>query len=69
MQYDGTRYNIVANRWNGTSWGTAATIEAYPSGAALAYPQIAIDPNDDAMAVWAQHDGTRYNIIANRYIE
>ncbi len=29
--------------------------------------QIAVAPNGDALAVWYQHDGTRYNIRANRY--
>lgn len=67
-QYDGTRYNIWANRFTfaSGSWGTAALIETDNAGHAL-NPQIAIDGSNNAFAVWYQHDGTRYNIWANRY--
>ena len=65
-QSDGTRYNIWANRFNGTSWGTAELIEADNAGNAL-MPQIAIDSSGNAIAVWHQSDGTRYNIYANRF--
>jgi len=66
-QYDGTRYNIWSNRYTaGTGWGTAALIETDNAGNA-AGPQIVIDANGNALAVWAQHDGTRLNIWANRY--
>lgn len=30
-------------------------------------PQIAIDNNGNAIAVWSQSDGTRFNILANYY--
>ncbi|MFO8050666.1 MAG: hypothetical protein R6V01_03080, partial [Thermoplasmatota archaeon] len=66
-QSDGTRYNIWANRYEaGTGWGTAQLIETDNSGDAYD-PQVAIDPSGNAIAVWRQHDGTRYNIWANRY--
>ena len=66
-QTDGTRYNIWANRYTaGTGWGTAGLIETDNAGNA-AYPRIAIDPNGNAIAVWNQYDGTRWNIWANRY--
>ena len=67
MQYDSTRTNIWANRYTAdTGWGTATLIETDNSGNANK-PQITIDTNGNAMAVWFQSDGTRDNIWANRY--
>jgi len=66
LQSDGTRDNIYANRFNGTSWGTAELIEADNAGN-VDYPQIAFDSSGNAIAVWKQSDGTRYNIWANRF--
>ena len=66
MQSDGTRDNIWSNRYSaGTGWGTAALIETDNAGAYN--PQIAIDANGNALAVWKQSDGTRDNIWSNRY--
>jgi hypothetical protein len=65
-QDDGTRYSIWANRYApGTGWGTAALIEAGTGDAHNA--EVAIDRNGNAMAVWEQSDGTRYNIWAQRF--
>ena len=65
-QDDGTRTNIQANRFDGSNWGTAELIETDNAGDAL-WPQIAFDSNGNALAVWAQNDGVRYNIRANRF--
>lgn len=65
-QNDGTRYNIWANRFDGTNWGTAILIESDNSGSAFA-SSIAFDGNGNAIAVWDQSDGTRSNIWANRF--
>ena len=66
-QSDGTRTNIWANRYDAvTGWGTATLIETDDSGDVNA-PHVAFDPNGNAIAVWAQYDGTRFNIWANRY--
>ncbi|MFK5913636.1 MAG: Ig-like domain-containing protein [Woeseiaceae bacterium] len=65
-QYDGTRFNIWANRFNGTTWGAAELIETDNAGSAST-PQIAFDSSGNAMAVWRQSDGTRNNIWANRF--
>jgi len=65
-QGDGTRTNIQANRFNGSSWGVAELIETDNAGDAL-WPQVAFDSNGNALAVWAQNDGVRYNIRANRF--
>jgi len=66
-QSDGTRYNICANRFTPASgWGTAGLIET-DNNADAGDPQVAIDPNGNAIAVWDQYDGTRWNIYANRF--
>ena len=66
VQNDGTRDNIWANRFNGTSWGTAELIETDNAGEAYS-TQIAFDSSGNAIAVWQQNDGTRNNIWANRF--
>ncbi|MBV1913759.1 MAG: hypothetical protein KUG72_00130 [Pseudomonadales bacterium] len=66
VQDDGTRWNIMANRFDGSSWGTAELIETDNAGN-VSGPQIAFDASGNAHAVWAQHDGTRNNIWANRF--
>ncbi|MCK4711197.1 MAG: Ig-like domain-containing protein, partial [Gammaproteobacteria bacterium] len=67
-QHDGTRTNIWANRYvSGTGWGTPELIETDNAGWA-SYPQVAVDVIGNAIAVWVQHDGTRKNTWANRYV-
>jgi len=67
FEHDGTRYNIWSNTYTaGTGWGNATLIETNDTGSA-AYPQVAVDPSGNAVAVWYQKDGTRYNIWANSY--
>jgi len=66
-QFDGARYNVRANRFDADNgWGTAETIETDNAGDAI-LPQVAFDGSGNAMAVWAQMDGTRFNIRANRF--
>jgi hypothetical protein len=67
-QYDGTRNNIWANRYEmGWGWGIVTLIETDNTGSAYA-PQVAVDTSGNAVAVWYQSDGTRINILANRYV-
>lgn len=67
FQYDGARYNVWANRYTaGVGWGTAGLIETDDAGSAYG-PQIAMNANGDAVAVWYQSDGTRFDIWANRF--
>ena len=67
MQSDGTRTNIWANRYVvGSGWGTAQLIETDNAGDAV-LPRVVVDSSGNAMVLWAQHDGTRYNIWANHY--
>ncbi|MCP5101328.1 MAG: Ig-like domain-containing protein, partial [Chloroflexi bacterium] len=69
-QYDGTRFNIWANRYvAGTGWdNTAAEMIENDDAGDASYPQIAFDGSGNAIAVWDQYDGTRHNIWANRYV-
>ncbi len=67
QQFDGTNFNILANRHavSTSTWGAAEIIESEAGYASS--PQVAVDPTGRAMAAWAQFDGIRYNIRANRY--
>ncbi|WP_372980832.1 Ig-like domain-containing protein [Marinobacter sediminum] len=65
-QFDGTRDNIWANRFDGSAWGAAEQIETDNAGGA-SNPQIAHDTDGRAVAVWQQSDGARNNIWVNRF--
>jgi hypothetical protein len=66
-QSDGERASIWANRYTPSSgWGVADTIEKNDEGEAR-LPYVAMDPDGNAMVVWHQSDGTRFNIWASRY--
>lgn len=67
-QWDGERFNIWANRYvPGTGWGTSESIENENKGNAE-NPRVAVDRNGNAIAIWHQWDGARYNVWANRYV-
>jgi hypothetical protein len=67
VQSDGTRDNIWANRFiPAIGWGTAQLIETDNAGDASS-PQVAVDSSGNALAVWSQSDGTRSNLLANRF--
>jgi hypothetical protein len=51
----------------GAGWETAQVIETDDRGHTYK-AQIAVTPSGEAFAAWEQSDGTRYNIVANRYI-
>jgi hypothetical protein len=64
------RPDIWANRYSATTglWGAPELIETDNTGAGGArIPQVAMDTTGNAIAVWYQHDGARYNIWANRF--
>jgi hypothetical protein len=63
--------HIYANRYVvGSGWGTPTLLET--SDLPAASPQVAFDPNGNAIAVWRQAwktvNGERYGIYANRYV-
>jgi hypothetical protein len=66
---DSARNSIWANHYDANSgwgWGTAQRIETEVDDARS--PEIAFDDAGNALVVWMQHDGTDYNIWANRYV-
>ncbi len=66
LQNDGTRDNLVANRYiKGAGWGTPTIIDDDDNDVFI--PQITMDSAGNAIAVWRQHDGTRYSLWANNY--
>jgi len=65
-QDDGTRTNIWANYFNGSSWGTAALVETDNTGAAID-PQIQMDGSGNGVAVWRQAVGAGGNIMSNYF--
>jgi hypothetical protein len=65
-QSDGTRNNIRSNYYlPGSGWNTATTIEN--SNGEATNQQIAMDNSGNALALWAQHDGTYYSIYSNTF--
>jgi hypothetical protein len=66
-QSDATRFNIWANRFApDTGWGVAERIETDNAGN-TSDPRVSIGTNGQALVVWSQSDGTRFNIWANRF--
>jgi hypothetical protein len=65
-QSDDGRVNIWANTYkSGSGWGLVELVEFNNSGDAH-HPDVALDDNGNAIAVWEQSDGTLVNIWANR---
>jgi len=66
-KFDGVNTSIYVSRYNvDGGWIATDLIETENEGNA-ANPQIAVDPNGNAIAVWDQFDGVRENIWANRF--
>jgi hypothetical protein len=67
-QSDGTRLNMWANRYTvGVGWGVATLIELDNAGGVGSFSS-AMDTAGNAVVVWQQLDGTRFNIWAARYV-
>lgn len=59
-------YDIWASRYTPSDgWGEPELLETEFSNAL--FPQVAMDAAGNAIAVWQQSDGTRFNIWTNRY--
>lgn len=66
-QSDGTRNNLYANYYDAdTGWGQTTIVETGGAGSA-ASPKLSVDGSGNAIVVWYQFDGTRFNIYANHY--
>lgn len=67
QQLDGLYLHVYTNRYRTVS-GTWGTMDALVSHSANAdAPEIAINRNGDAVAVWSESDGTHNTIWSNRY--
>lgn len=68
QQVDGERFDIWANRYTpGEGWLVAQRIETEDAGDAVR-PQVAMDADGNAVAVWSQLGGDRQGIWSNRYV-
>ena len=66
-QYEGMRVDVWANRYTpGPGWGTAELIET-DNVNSTSSPQVAMDPNGNAIAVWGHFSVSSNNIWSNRY--
>jgi hypothetical protein len=68
-QAEGAQTGVWSNRYAAanSAWGTAVSIDQNTTGSA-AIPDIAMDADGNALAVWHRWDGTRYNVWSNRYM-
>lgn len=58
---------VYANRYEaGTGWGATGRAIEVDAGAVLG-SVIALDSNGNAVAAWSKFDGTRFNVLYNRY--
>ena len=70
-QYVGASKSIFASRYTvGQGWGAPEQISStgIPSTYGADLPLIGTDGNGNAIAIWAQWDGSTYNLYTNRYI-
>ena len=66
---DHNRWKIWANRYvAGIGWGTAELIGTNGDDVDVYDPQVTINANGYAMAVWELYDGNSDHIYANRYV-
>jgi hypothetical protein len=66
IRADGTNYNIWASHYTTTGgWGTPEIIDSQPLDTSP--PKLAVDAAGNALVIWTQNDGTRYNIWSNRF--
>ncbi|AHI30316.1 Ig-like domain-containing protein [Marinobacter similis] len=67
IQSDGSQDDIWANRFDGSTWGTAVSFETDNVGGASASAlQVVLHDAGWAFAVWQQSDGVRSSIWVNR---
>jgi hypothetical protein len=65
QRYDGTRYRIQARRR--TASGSLSAVKTLSeAGQNASDPQLAVDPDGNAVVVWIRSDGANYRIQARR---
>lgn len=62
-----TAGTVMASRLAGASWSEAQLLHAGAAGRAVGRPSVAMDPSGDAIAAWAEYQGTSESIWANRF--
>jgi hypothetical protein len=64
-----TVYHGFGNRYDADAgvWGSVVRIERMPGQTQASGMQVAFDTHGDAIAVWYQDDGTRFNVYSNRF--
>lgn len=68
-QSDGVEESIWSNRYtNNVGWGEAELIESVNTEV-VTVPQIAMDPNGNALVVWTQSDGAEVILWSNTFSE
>jgi hypothetical protein len=68
-QFDGARWELWTNRFvAGTGWDTATRLGAADPGQPIRDPDLAMNDHGDAVAVWPQSDGTRWDLWARRFV-
>jgi len=66
-QWDGTRFNLWANRYGkDVGWGTAQLIET-ADGPLTTPPRMSMHSKGNAIVVWGQNDGSLNRVWANRF--
>jgi hypothetical protein len=58
--------HIFTNTFNGTGWSTADVLDSNNNGGTVA-PHLAADANGNAIAVWSQGDGVKFNAYTSRF--
>jgi hypothetical protein len=67
-QYDGTYNSIYSNKYSAiaSSWGVATLLEPWTNNAAT--PQLAMEKNGSAVAIWLQvNSGSAWGIFGSKY--
>ena len=68
-QSDGSRCQIFKSEYRNGGWThpTSSADNISPDGQNAAYPQVAMDSNGNAIIVWYQYDGSKYQIFKSEY--
>jgi hypothetical protein len=66
--FEGDTGNVLASLLAGGSWSEAQSLHAGAAGRAVGRPSVAMDPSGNAIAAWAEYEGTNESIWANRFV-
>jgi len=68
-QYDGANDQIFKSEYRGGVWTNPSSLSdnISPAGQDAYYPQVAMDNKGNAIIVWQQSDGAKYQIFKSEY--